>query len=419
MHTRAYFLVSVLFFILFSAEWALASHSKWNLNDVSYLFPLPDNRHQQEDLLGTSIPGNSVELLPREVYDKLPTLLLNGNGNNTLYKNSLRVVAARIDPCPELDSASCSPEIRMVWQPLEYDQHVKQWVARDAAVHCFYRLSGQNFKILARQLWDIKKQLKKENISTRLQPLDIHPAFKTRENSQNYLRSVLSVLLQHTGKNNLEKVTFVSLMTPKQWWRFGALEKTTNGQWQATEIPRLELPTVDIFNVAVNDGIGLGSSKGLDAIFNILPEEYPEKDNLFSVINKGYRFNDERDKAVFMEKLDTVARFRNPHSTNTNNLDCASCHYADATKEYISNRFPDLIFPETNHEFTNPDPTIFNLKNTTTTAKSGRNVRAFGFFHDKPVISQRTINESAVTADWMNQHYSFDTPALLANSVNN
>ena len=393
---------------------------KWNLNDVSYLFPLPKKHNAfSAELLTPESQSSSGKLLPEEIYQQLPTLLINGNGNETLYHNALRVVAARIDPCPQLDSASCTPEVRMVWQPVEYDKYHNNWTARDAAIHCFYRLSEEEFLLLTKELWRIKVELAEKGIDTTKQPLHIHPAFENADTSKTFTNAIQQALLQYAGTSNLEKVTFISLMTPKRWWRFGAFEKDNTGQWQFIDIPRLDFPTVDIFNVAVEDGIGLGTTKGIDAIFNTFPDEYPETDNLFSVINKSYRFNDNRDEKVFKEKLNTIARFQNPHSTNTENLDCASCHYADATREYISNRFPELNSPTNQSAFVNPDQKIFDLENLTPVSKSGRNVRAFGFFNDQPVISQRTINESAVTANWLNQYYAETAPILLADSMNN
>lgn len=383
-----------------------ASNATWNLNDVSYLFMLPaGNEHASIELLGPDDHSLSGSLLPQEIYTRLPTLLIGGNGNKTLYENSLRVVAARIDPCPTLKPGACFPEIRLVWQPVEFDDDKNKWLARDAAVHCFYRLSAQDFELLKKDLQNIKHKLSRQGVNTNLQPLNVHPALQQETTAAMFNQDIQQTLLKYTGKSNLEKITFIALMTPKRWWRFGAFEKTPNNQWTSNNIPRLDLPTVDIFNVATNDGVGLGLKEGVDSIFNILPEDYPDTDNLFNVINKSYRFNDERDQGVFKDKLDVVARFQNPHSTNTDNLDCASCHFADATKHYMGLRFPGMNRINSKNDFVNPEPLSFNLQNTTPTSRSARNVRAFGYFGDEPVVSQRTINESAVSANWLNTYH--------------
>ena len=257
-------------------------------------------------------------------------------------------------------------------------------------------------ELLKKDLLDIKKRFADLGVDTKLQALDIHPALRNERTADAFTREIRRALLKYVGEGNLERITYVALLVPTKWWRFGAFEKDRNGTWHTADIPRLDAPTEDIFNVAVYDGIGLGPEKGIDAVFNVLPEDYPEADNIFAVINKGYRFNDLRDRSVFEEKLDAIARFQNPRKTNVDNLDCATCHYADATRYYMGNRFQELKQAGSAEEFKNPDPTVFNLENGTLAATSTRNVRAFGFFGDKPVISQRTINESALSAHRLN-----------------
>ncbi len=385
------------------SEAPLASEMQWNLNDVSYLFKLPTGNAQAPvSLLGPKEEARKGPLLPRRLYGRLPTLLIDGAGNATLYKQAMRVVGARIDPCPDGKNNACSPEIRLVWQPVEYDEFAGTWLARDAAVHCFYGLSPTELELLKKDLWDIKKRFAELGVDTKLKALDIHPALRNDRTADGFGREIRRVLLKYVGEGNLEKITYVALLVPTKWWRFGAFEKDRNGKWRTADIPRLGAPTEDIFNVAVYDGIGLGPEKGLDAVFNVLPEDYPEADNIFTVINKGYRFNDARDRSVFEGKLDTIARFQNPRRTNVDNLDCAACHYADATRYYMGNRFRELKQADSVEEFENPDPTVFNLENGTLAAASTRNVRAFGFLGDKPVVSQRTINESALSALWLN-----------------
>ena len=380
-----------------------ASQMQWNLNDVSYLFKLPTGNAQAPvTLLGPNDQAGAGPLLPAKLYGRLPTLLIDGSGNTTVYEQALRVVGARIDPCPGGETAACSPQVRLIWQPVEFDKFAGTWLARDAAVHCFYGLSPAELELLKQDLWEIKKKFAGLGVDTRLKALDVHPALRNERTADAFNREIQRALLKYVGEGNLERITYVALLVPTKWWRFGAFEKDRDGTWHAADIPRLDTPTVDIFNVAVYDGIGLGPEKGIDAVFNVLPEDYPEADNIFAVINKGYRFNDPRDRSVFRGKLDAIARFQNPRKTNVDNLDCAACHYADATRYYMGNRFRELEQTGSTEDFENPDPEVFNLENRTLAATSTRNVRAFGFFGDEPVVSQRTINESALSAHWLN-----------------
>ena len=390
--------------MIYWSQCVSADRQDWNLNDVSFLFSLPGgDASAAVDLLEPQDVGAGGRLLPEEIFRRIPTLLNAGNGNETLYRRSLRVTSARFDPCPDPEAPSCSPELRLVWQPVEYDEFKNSWTTRDAALHCIYALSETDFMHLRADLWQVKLKYGQLGVDTTLRSLGIHPAMQNEATADAFSRDIQSIMLRYAGTSNLRKITFSALRVPTRWWRFGGFEKDEAGSWGAVDIPRIDAHIVDIFNVAMTDG-DLGPNEGLDAVFNVLPEDYPDSDNLFAVINKGYRFNDHRDLAVFREKLDAVARFRNPHSSSTDSLDCASCHYADAARYYVSNRFPELGQFRSDDEFDNPDPGIHNLQNSTVVASSTRVVRAFGYFDEKPAVSQRTIHDSAVSAHWLNTH---------------
>ena len=401
---RNWTLIGVMAFVLSSTPDVMAAVEKWNLHDVSVLFGLPQGGPDADTgLLGPDEHGDIGTLLPADVYALLPTLYQPGRGNASLYARSLRVTAMRIDPCPASEKPGCRPELRLVWQPVEFDEQTGLWLGRDAAVHCIHAMENGDFARLTQALWQLKLDFAAMGVETGRRPLGVHPAAADPRTAGLFSKAMRSLVLRYAGEDNLTRVTFAALRVPTRWWRFGALEKDGAGHWRRIEIPRMQAESVDIFNVAVADGVGLGPERGVDAIFNVLPEDYPERDNLLPLINKGYRYNDERDIQVFRQKLDAVARFRNPGHSNADTLDCASCHYADAARFYAENRFPGLadVLPE--DAFENPDPALFNLRNTTIAARSGRVVRAFGFHQAEPVVSQRTINESAVVADWLNR----------------
>ena len=92
-----------------------ASEMQWNLNDVSYLFQLPTGNAQASvNLLAPQDQDGAGPLLPPKPFAQLPTLLIDGAGNATLYKQALRVVAVRIDPCPDGNTGACAPQVRLI-----------------------------------------------------------------------------------------------------------------------------------------------------------------------------------------------------------------------------------------------------------------------------------------------------------------
>ncbi len=70
----------------------------WEINDVSILFPLPKSLENNTDGLLRPTHGRSRgQLLPKVIFDALPSLAFNAPGDATMYE-SLRAVAVRIDP---------------------------------------------------------------------------------------------------------------------------------------------------------------------------------------------------------------------------------------------------------------------------------------------------------------------------------
>lgn len=374
---------------------AMAAPSHWTLNDVSFLFPL------SESLLSPKSNGAKGALLPRDLFDRIPPLTDTGAGKDQLYNTELKVVSVRVDPCPNtfVDS-ECSPEVRLIWQPVVKNEETKKWVGDDATLHTFYSLSKKDFAEFKKELLQWKSENEKIGISTQLLSLGIHPALK---NEKQHLQ-LKTLLLKNAGEKNLTKITFMSLLTRNIWWRFGGLVKT-GSLWAKTKIPRISTPFQDIFNSALEDN-SAENDPGvmMDTAITLDLENYPVADNLLYLTSEGFRYNDDRDQQVFFEKLSAVDRFRNPLKTNPNTLDCASCHYADNARFFAEKTYPELKNVVTKEAFANPDPALHNLANTSIGLSGTRLVRAFGYFQDVPSLSQRVINDSAVSADWMNKH---------------
>lgn len=159
----------------------------WNLNDVSYLYPLPaESELESFSWLSPKSTGKKNQLLPLESFQRLPSLNSGGSGQMTMYDHQLKVVGVRIDPCPgtHITGVSCDPEIRHVWQPILNDQFANRIMTTDLAIHTFYKLSSMELKALAGNLKTLKSDLAKLAVNTDRKPLNIHPGFanaKTRD----------------------------------------------------------------------------------------------------------------------------------------------------------------------------------------------------------------------------------------------
>ena len=138
--------LSLILAIFSTASETLAAElqEEWNLNDVSYLFPLPRISEEMNALLGASDRGSSGTLLPFRIFEKTENPTPLEIEREKIYSR-LRVVGIRLDP-----EAS---EVRMVWQPLTKLPH--EWTTEDAAVHTFYKLTPDRFQALRIKLHSI------------------------------------------------------------------------------------------------------------------------------------------------------------------------------------------------------------------------------------------------------------------------
>jgi len=364
----------ILIFLLLLSAFSLFASDQWNLNDVSYLFKIPNAKTENTDaMMSPKNAGDKGELIPFSWYERIPVLYNSENGRISLYQKELKAVSVRIDPCPNTyDPKACSPEVRIVWQPIIIDQYVDvPWLAQDAALHSFYKLSNSEFALLKKDLWDLKLENKKNAIDTTKLPLGIHPALLNSIVGAKFNLKLQSIILKNCGEKNLTKVTFMSLITPNIWWRFGGVEKR-NGDFVKIEIPRVGVGSQDILNTAIEENEPVyNPGTEMDATITIA-NDYPEVDDLMLMLNHGMRNNDKRDHDVFVQKLGAVDRFRNPHKTNPTNLDCASCHFADAAKFYAGEKFSDLKDFKSSESYKNPNPALFDLTNTSISQKGTR-----------------------------------------------
>lgn len=377
----------------------------WSLNDVSILFPLPDSQMPVDDFsIKPDMLIKNGSLVPGDLYQKIPTLDDSGPGNETLYKTELRVVAIRLDPCPaEPSVVRCRPELRLVWQPVyrvsSSQDHVL-WSTRDTAIHTFYRFEEYEFDQLMSKFWAVKSALAVQGVETESLALQIHPGFLSPRTRAKMLSEIKLIFAAHLKSEQIYKITFMRLLTPQVWWRFEGFVKENN-VWKKVGIPRVDMTFEDIFNSAPEEeGLSETFGKKMDAIFNILPDSYPKEDDLTEVINHGFRQNSSVDRPTFMSSISAIERFQNPHFTNPHTLDCASCHFADSTRLYIDSQFSDLSQFTTPFSYQNSGQ--HNISNTTEKIRGTRVVRAFGYFGHEPAIMQRTINDSAESANVLN-----------------
>lgn len=344
-----------------------------SLNDYSLLLPLPDAESVHETM-GASTSGPRGALLPKNIIDDMPNIVV-GEDKDQLFNERLRVIAVRLDPCFFEGSGplKCRPQIRMVWQPLLLDR--RSSMAQDAAVHTFYDLSESDFAALLRDM-------KPYRAGDRSQALGIHPGVAMKGYASAYWRGLRSVLLKYAGERSLTRGTFMTVNPMGTVWVFGAFDYV-NGRPERILVPRVNFAVQGFF-------VDTSVLRDFKARMNPFPPNEVALLNFLSDSNASKSQLREEDlQAVVKEAYE----FENPARHNPGTLDCVSCHVAQSIRLWGQFHFPawktEALFGDVQFK------SGLNLRNSSPDPFRADSLRAFGYFGANPVISDRTINETA------------------------
>lgn len=383
-------------------------------NDVSVLWPVPKTAADVGNMLkldSTTTGGPRRVLLTKEAFD---TVLSLGRGGSTVsasfaparvYSN-WRIVSFRYDPCfPRVTAASCTQELRLVAQPIETSGDVV--IPHDFAIHLVYRPNLPNAD-LSKRLLALRKA---SPLDTGRFPLGEHPGLwqdaKRAVADRAYTKQWKDFLLSVVNDGTLRQTSFLGSDDGVTKWAFwlGNVERgSVSGN--AIAAGGMDFGEHESFEPLRK---GLAS---LDAPLRDLSREFVRANTtapFFSTLSGERAFQPE-------EIINAALRIENPDLHTQGSTDCVSCHTATtarvATQERMmaanpalaSNpgffldraRFPGLFAAPAGSD-TRRDDTISNLGALT-------NLRMFGFFHRTASVSQRTINETAAVADFLNRN---------------
>jgi hypothetical protein len=368
-----------LFYITLLLSVSAAAH--WDLNDVSYLMPLPQNP-KASGLLIDKTAGPKGDLLPRTLLQKVPHLTNQSQADHS--NQNLQVLGVRIDPCFPLPTPQqCQKQIRMVWQPL--DVHPTTGVvAVDAALHSFYVLSDEDFASLLKDLMDWKKKF---NVQTSGMSLRIHPAWKT--SLDHSLKEFNQIILRYAGADNISRITVMTLHGGGIMWQFSGIDIDAQGDASDMQIPRLKGATSQSF---------VNNAPPFLKFFGGFAPRYQGADTIYYIARDSDALVDE--PSIITEEIGAAYRVENPDHHSPGTVDCMTCHIAQPAKAWALKNHSILELDK--HWQTATYKNIrYNLKNESADWRTN-NLRAFGYFEKDIHLSQRVINESASVADALN-----------------
>jgi hypothetical protein len=345
-----------------------------SLNDYSILLPLP-SAGEMAETLGVLSEGASLGvLMPLGLIKELPTIVV-GEDRTDLYENRLKVVSVRIDPCffEGTGPLLCRPQIRMVWQPLLTDRRVS--MAQDAALHSFYDLTDAQFQ-------NLLQDLKPYSVGDRSQAMSIHPGMVRHGYASDYWRGLRSVLLKYAGEKNLKRITFMTVNPIGTVWVFGAFD-VVDGQMVRLMVPRVNFGAQAFF-------VDNRTLREFRAQMNPVPAE---ETALLNFLSDSSAMKSQASESELQAVIKRAYEFENPDRHNPGTVDCVSCHIAQTVRLWGQFYFPvwktETLFADVQYQ------SALNLKNQSPDPFRVDSLRAFGYFGSNPVISNRTINETA------------------------
>jgi hypothetical protein len=355
--------------------------------DTAILFPLPANG-ARDTLLRFDSAGSLGVLLPGYASSQLPAL--SSRRNADLWP-TLRLVGANIDPCfpsgvdgqvDEQGTSLCRKQIRLIFQPVHADGS-GGLTTDDLSVHTFYEMNVETFQSMVDDLIDARGAATLGDGS-----IDVHPIMLSEGPGGDYQSAVQTVILRYAGHSNLVKVTFSGLRGGGIGWQMGAVDfvgtTPTDAIIPATTVIREEM----INNAAAGD-------------FNATVDPSTEFSRGLGVLlsSDGARVaSDDELRAAYQQAL----RIENPETElHPGTVDCASCHLATPTRFWVE-RNRGLSAADFAETYVN---SRWNLENRSQTKENTQSTRCFGYYGRNVAISQRTVNEAAAVADFINVHF--------------
>jgi hypothetical protein len=355
------------------------------LNDVSYLLPLP--KLSEYDLSpAPNTVGDKGEIL---AYSKISHIqpLLETSSNRELYP-TLKMVGIRMDPCfhEGLGPVQCLKQIRIVWQPVIKVRNGTS--TADVALHIFYKLTDSEFVQLS-------QKIKKLSSDFPVLPLhlSVNPILQKQGYGSVYAQRLFSIIQQFCGSSNISRTTFMSLNIGGNVWTFGGYDFTATGL-KVMIVPRLSSANQFFSNSALQNPTKFQGG--------LAPE--PQGENINLLVKDSTKLLKLSEQQI-KDSMKAAHRFENPLKHNAGTLDCMSCHLAQTARIHTVTKFSKIDFSSIGlkENYKAPTDLKLDLKNKSPLQNQTNILRAFGYFNDQPIVSQRTINESAEVVRMMNQ----------------
>jgi len=336
--------------------------------DVSILYPLPDT----VDLLIQ--PAEQAAFGPLFPEPWFPTAI-GPVDIGTSYRD-MRLIALRLDPCSA--RKTCSAEVRAIFQPVVLGPGGELTVA-DGAIHVFYGMPQVELVSFLKQILTLKKA-HGEGIAygSKLGP---HPILVATGLGGDFAGGLHALVLEHLGESRIERFTEFNHQIPgRDRWDFYLFDRVGADLVRqpiattATDEQQVTGTHTDPLNAG---GIAMVSPPLESPVVAVVDENRPP--DVTDAIRTGFA------RAIELQ---------DPTKQTSESIDCVSCHLADGARRVGAGEYGLT----TTAGFQSDRSLEYQRELGAVT-----NLHMFAYVGRYVSVTQRVANESAVTADALQQ----------------
>jgi len=336
--------------------------------DVSILYPLPDSI----DLLIQ--PGEQAAFGPLFPEPWFPTVI-GPVDVDTSYRD-MRLIALRLDPCSA--RKACNAEVRAIFQPVVVGPDGELTVA-DGAIHVFYGMPQAELVLFTKQILALKKS-HGEGIryGSKLGP---HPILAAAGLDGDFARELHALVLEHLGQSRIERFTEFNHQIPaRDRWDFYLFERVDADpvrQPIATTTTDEQQVTGTHTDPLHAGGIAIVSPALVSPVIAVVDENRPP--DVTDAIRGGFA------RAIELQ---------DPTKQTSESIDCVSCHLAEG-----AHRIGATEYGLTTTAAFQSDRSLEYRRDL----RAVTNLHMFAYVGRNVSVTQRVANESAVTAEALQQ----------------
>ncbi len=430
------------------------SKARFDVSDISYLWPVPKTPAEVAALISADTASNDTKnpiwddtafkrMLEIVTSDEAAIKHPNGATRRIGLRPEFRdrknwkVVAFRADPSAPgghpsiVEKFGSTPQLRLVLQPVTLEAgNVK---VHDFTVHLVYsyftpkeapkpgfvppaNADTNKFRQILDDLAALKAKLKDKGIDTQGLPLGVHPGLKDNAGGSSFSSGVQALLTRHVNVQNLSAMAFMGLPdSSPQPWIFVAARNQGDATFAPFDLPTIALKPAQMFDRSDGDPVVVPTPlpDNRSPITNSLGTPVADRRGVATLalfekqlnLHSSARVNGsgppilDADGLANQEIADLIA---NPEKAHFFSTDCFSCHSESTRRAILSLPASAAFGYKRPSGISGVDPALLPSNIWI--------VRNFGWFPSgsgtvSPTVTQRTANETADCVHFINRVY--------------